>query len=281
MSAKPRCIAARHQEYLEPDVLLLRCPRCPDDDSTAGDGSFLDHVGSQHPDLASGPGWAGFASHEQLVQDVRGIYKSLLMVEAECVDVDKKHTAAAQEEDPSRKTTIASEHRSALIALHTTLLYKHHDFFLASQHSSASPALKRLAETCSMPARMWKHGIEPFLEILRVHLPSSFDDMLLFIYIAYSVVTLLHDTVNSFEDTWAECLGDLARYRMAIGNSSSKDYEVWNKVASFWYKKVMFKSPQVGAPSELEEVALLTIIFRSDAYIIIWRFLRIPTPFSS
>ena len=44
--------------------------------------------------------------------------------------------------------------RYALIALHRTLLYEHHDFFLASQHPSASAALRRLATKYDMPARM-------------------------------------------------------------------------------------------------------------------------------
>ena len=51
----------------------------------------------------------------------------------------------------------------ALIALHQTLLYEHHDIFLASQHPSSSPALKRLATKYAMPARMWRHGIHSSL----------------------------------------------------------------------------------------------------------------------
>jgi hypothetical protein len=47
----------------------------------------------------------------------------------------------------------------ALIALHRTLLHEHHDFFLASQHPSASPTLRRLASKYKIPARMWQHGI--------------------------------------------------------------------------------------------------------------------------
>lgn len=40
--------------------------------------------------------------------------------------------------------------------------------------------------------------------------------MLAFIYLAYQMMALLLETVPSFTDTWIECLGDLARYRMAI-----------------------------------------------------------------
>ncbi|KAK4170762.1 hypothetical protein QBC36DRAFT_200754, partial [Triangularia setosa] len=36
----------------------------------------------------------------------------------------------------------------ALVALYRTLLHKHHDFFLASQQPSASPALKDWLPNC-------------------------------------------------------------------------------------------------------------------------------------
>ncbi|KAK0714488.1 hypothetical protein B0H67DRAFT_489629, partial [Lasiosphaeris hirsuta] len=48
---------------------------------------------------------------------------------------------------------------ACLIALHRTLLHEHHDFFLASQYPSASPALRRLASKYAKPARMWRLAI--------------------------------------------------------------------------------------------------------------------------
>ena len=184
-------------------------------------------------------------SHDQLVHEVKGIYAGLIMVEAKCIDVDGKQTAAAREKDPAKRTQLTPEQWSALIALHKTLLHEHHDFFLASQHPSASPALTKLAEKYSMPARMWKHGIHAFLEVLRLRLPGSLDHMLAFIYIAYSMMALLYETVPSFENTWIECLGDLGRYRMAIGDEDVKDRDVWGGVARFWYEKAAEKNPQV------------------------------------
>lgn len=64
---------------------------------------------------------------------------------------------------------------------------KHHDFFLASQHPSSSIQLREIASKYSMPARMWKHGIHNFLELLRRHLPHSMEYMLAFVYLAYQV----------------------------------------------------------------------------------------------
>ncbi|KAK4096003.1 hypothetical protein N658DRAFT_437027, partial [Parathielavia hyrcaniae] len=146
--------------------------------------------------------------------------------------------------DPANKFN--NDQWQALIALHRTLLHEHHDFFLASQHPSANPALRRLAVKYAMPARMWRHGIHSFLEILRHRLPASLDHMLTFIYIAYSMMALLYETVPAFEDTWIECLGDLGRYRMAIENDDIRDREVWTAVSRHWYSQASDKSLTTG-----------------------------------
>lgn len=185
-------------------------------------------------------------SHAQLVVEVKGIYHGLIMVEQKCIEVDEKQSAAALERDPSKRTDLKDEQWQALIALHKTLLHEHHDFFLASQHPSASPPLSKLASKYTMPARMWRHGIHAFLEVLRHRLPASLDHMLAFIYIAYSMMALLYETVTAFEDTWIECLGDLGRYRMAIEDSNTGDREIWGGVARSWYNKAADKRPEVG-----------------------------------
>jgi hypothetical protein len=97
-------------------------------------------------------------SQEQLVAEVKGIYAGLVMVEAKCIEVDNKQASLAQA-DPSAQPKLNNEQWQALIYLHRTLLHEHHDFFLASQHPSASGALRRLATKYAMPARMWRHGI--------------------------------------------------------------------------------------------------------------------------
>jgi hypothetical protein len=169
-------------------------------------------------------------SQEQLVAEVKGIYAGLVMVESKCIEVD-----TAQAEAPA-SSKLNKEQWQALIALHRTLLHEHHDFFLASQHPSASPALKRLASKYAMPARMWRHGIHAFLELLRARLPASQEYMM----------TLLCETVPAFEDTWIECLGDLGRYRMAIEEEKPRDREVWTNVSIHWYSKAADKAPTTG-----------------------------------
>ncbi|PSN74078.1 hypothetical protein BS50DRAFT_627446 [Corynespora cassiicola Philippines] len=184
-------------------------------------------------------------SQEQLASEVKSIYAGLTMVETKCIHVDRAQAALLQN-DPEGASKLASDHWQALIALHRTLLHEHHDFFLASQHPSASPALRRLAAKYSMPARMWKHGIHSFLELLRRRLPESIDYMLAFIYLAYQMMALLYETVPAFEETWIECLGDLGRYRMAIEDEDLRDRDIWAGVARSWYSKAADKNPNVG-----------------------------------
>ncbi|KAK6532708.1 hypothetical protein TWF281_006886 [Arthrobotrys megalospora] len=184
-------------------------------------------------------------SQEQLVAEVKGIYAGLVMVEAKCIEVDSKQAAAATQ-GVKQVPPLNNEQWQALIALHRTLLHEHHDFFLASQHPSAAPSLRKLATKYAMPARMWRHGIHSFLELLRHRLPDSFEHMLAFIYLAYSMMALLYETVPAFADTWVECLGDLGRYRMAIEEGDPRDREVWMHVSRFWYSKGTDRQPHVG-----------------------------------
>jgi hypothetical protein len=180
-------------------------------------------------------------SQKQLVAEVNGIYAGLVIVERKCIEVDTQ-----QSPQTGPPTTLSNDQWRALIALHRTLLHEHHDFLLASQHPSASPALRSLAAKNAMPARMWRHGIHRFLELLRHRLPATLDHMLTFIYMAYSMMASLYETVPAFGDTWIECLGDLGRYRMAIEDDDIRDREVWATVSRHWYSRASDKAPRTG-----------------------------------
>jgi len=105
-----------------------------------------------------------------------------------------------------------SEQWNALFGLHRILLHEQYDFLLVSQHHIASAALKRLPAKYAMPARMWKHGIHSFLDVMRVRLFESHEFMESFIILGYSMMSLLDETVPQFLPTWIECKADLARY---------------------------------------------------------------------
>jgi hypothetical protein len=157
---------------------------------------------------------------------VKGIYAGLVMVESKCIEVDKEQISQNES-----RCALSNSNTQALIALHSTPLYEHHDFFLATQHPAANPALRHLASKYAMPARMWRHGIHTFFELLRHSMPYLLEHMLTFIYLAYYMMALLYETVPASEDTWIECLGDLGRYRMAIEDDDIRDRELWNCVS--------------------------------------------------
>ncbi|TKA81930.1 hypothetical protein B0A55_01927 [Friedmanniomyces simplex] len=177
-------------------------------------------------------------SESQLSTEIKAIYTALVIAEAKCNNLD-----TAQANNPS--VELDKSQWQALIGLHRTLLYEHHDFLMATQHPSATPELKALPTTYSMPARMWKYGIHAFLEVLRHRRPSSQDYMLSFIYLAYQMMTLLYETAPIFLDTWIECLGDLARYRMSI-EEEKEPHAQWGYVAASWYIKASDRHPQIG-----------------------------------
>ena len=133
-----------------------------------------------------------------------------------------------------------------LLDLYTALLHEYEDFlYFATQHLSATPATRRLPKEYNLPARLWSHGIQGLLTILYSRSPASLDYVVVFIQTAYSTMTLFLETVPTFEDTWTECLGDLARYRMAIEDSFT-DKEIWAQVARQWYLKSANLSPKIG-----------------------------------
>lgn len=163
----------------------------------------------------------------------------IAMVEKKCIEI-----VDVQLKSPNKLT---KEQWQALIALHRTLLNEHHDFFSASHHPvTQGHELRELAIRHAMPARMWRHAIHAFLELLRHKLPDSYEHMVSFLYLSYSMVALLKETVPEFLETWIECLGDLARYRMAIEESDLRDREIWSTTARTWYNQAADLSPNTG-----------------------------------
>ena len=214
-SRRPQTLKARPEQSMsnEPDSTIVDEAERPSRPLSEGDLSPVEEAPEGievEPKMLLQPDTRPI-SHEQLVVEVKGIYAGLAMVEAKCIDIDERQSAAAQEKDLTKRVNLMNDQWQSLIALHKQLLHEHHDFFLASQHPSTSPALSRLAAKYSMPARMWRHGIHAFLEVLRHRLPESLEHMLAFIYIAYSMMALLYETVATFEDTWIECLGNIPR----------------------------------------------------------------------
>ncbi|CAI7595842.1 unnamed protein product [Penicillium palitans] len=177
-------------------------------------------------------------TEKQLIDEVREIYTGLAKAEKKCIEIDAQQAHSKYEQSQDQWQTFVS--------LHRTLLYKHHDFLLTSQHPSAGPVLKDLALKYEMPARMWRYGVHSFLELLRQKPPGFMEHMLNFIHISYSMMTLLLESVPAFKETWIECLGDLARYRMAVEEFDKRDRELWAGVSRYWYNQHADQHPEHG-----------------------------------
>ena len=91
---------------------------------------------------------------------------------------------------------------------------------------------------------MWEHGIDEFLQILSRSLPGSLDHMLSFMFDTSSMLSLMHQTVRTFDGS--EFLGDLASLFMWIQKEYRTTNNNWDAVARFWYKKVVNNTPNQG-----------------------------------
>ena len=140
----------------------------------------------------------------QILIQIQGIYAGLVMVEAKCIDIDERASMG--------DTELQSDHWNLLIALHKQLLHEQHDFFLASQHPSASPALSRLTMKYSMPTRMWKRGIQSYLDLHCQNGSGSIDDMRAFLVETYSMLSQLVESVPSMMDGWKQMMKALEEY---------------------------------------------------------------------
>ena len=170
----------------------------------------------------------------QLVNEVKKTYARLVIAENKCIEVIKN---------------ISQMPVTTVISLHQSLLYEHHDFFIASQHPAASPVVRSQAEKYQMPGRMWHYGIHSCLELLLERLlatPFMQDHILGFIYFSYSMVTLLLEQVPNFKGTWFECLGDLARYRMAVEDTDVTVRDIWAEVSRYWYNQYLYQRSETG-----------------------------------
>ncbi|KIW36536.1 hypothetical protein, variant [Exophiala oligosperma] len=175
---------------------------------------------------------------DQLVDEVKGIYKDIVSFNNQCDEIRKQLSQTTD--------GFSDEQLQALTNLHGTLLHKHYDFLMASQHPVASAALRRLPTKHDMLERMWTHSIHSCLELLRRLLPRSIEHMISFIYLTYPMMGLLIELAPVFCEPLIRCLGDLARYRMAIEEYDMQDRENWSSAARMWYHRAADLSPTEG-----------------------------------
>ncbi|KAJ5195756.1 DNA/RNA-binding domain E.t1.c1-type [Penicillium cf. viridicatum] len=177
-------------------------------------------------------------TEEQLINEVRKIYDGLVIVENQCIE--------SHRELKQSKAELSPRQWQAHVSLHRTLLDEHFNFFLASQHPSASPVLRDVPDKYQTLARMWRYGVLSFLDQLRLKTPDSTEYMHDFIYFSFSIISCLLECVPDLRETWVECLGDLARYRMAVEEIDKKDREFWIGISKYWYNQDPDRSAENG-----------------------------------
>ena len=151
-------------------------------------------------------------THDQLVNDVKGIYAGLVMVEKMCVKIDIQQSQS--------NTKLSAEQWQALTALHRTLLHEHHEFFLVSRYSTASDAIRRLTTKYAMSAFAWRQNVPPFLALSRTSLHESLD-LMLTSRNTYSISAApLMATVLEIPMTWVNWLRKLAQYQMVMEDTA-------------------------------------------------------------
>ncbi|KAI1490337.1 hypothetical protein F5X96DRAFT_636729 [Biscogniauxia mediterranea] len=67
--------------------------------------------------------------------------------------------------------------------------------------------MRMLPSECNMLARMWRCGINPFLELLRKCLPASLNHLRTSMQSARSMTQLWFEIAPAFEFEWKVCLG--------------------------------------------------------------------------
>jgi hypothetical protein len=73
--------------------------------------------------------------------------------------------------------------------------------------------------------------------------------MLAYLYLSYSMMALVIESVPRLEDTWIECLGDLVRYKVTIEEPDLLDRQVWAEVARMWYNQAADLTTVLARPN--------------------------------
>ncbi|KAJ8099219.1 hypothetical protein POJ06DRAFT_131023 [Lipomyces tetrasporus] len=180
-------------------------------------------------------------TREEVEQKVRSVYGKIVYLEGQCIEIDANQEAYAWNHQLEFDESLWWD----LVRLHERLIEEYEEFLFDCHMVNATPAIQNLPKKYKIPSRLWKNGISKLIELLRAFLPNSFDLLVSFIYYTYKILTRLYEFIPIEEVTWVECLGDLARCRMAI-ETNSEDRKIWQEDAIAWYVQCSYLAPGVG-----------------------------------
>lgn len=175
---------------------------------------------------------------DQLKTEVRAVYIGTVKVETLC---SERIAASRQANEPP-----AEDEWRSLVALHKATVHEFADFFFATQHPAAmkSRTLRESRLKYSMPQRLWQR-VQALLDLMRRHLPASREHMAGFISLSFTIFTVLYEHTTDLQAIWSECLGDVARFGMAI-QDSFEERGIWVGSSRMWYLRAIDLNPGVG-----------------------------------
>ena len=175
---------------------------------------------------------------DQLKTEIRAVYIGTVKVETLCRERIASYTQAT--------APITDEEWRGLVGLHKAAMHEFADFFFAAQHPAAhrSRTIRDSRLKYSMPQRLWQR-VQALLDLMRRHLPASREHMTGFISLAFTLFTVLYEHATDLEAIWSECLGDVARFGMAV-QSSVEERGVWVGTSRMWYLRAIDLNPGVG-----------------------------------
>jgi hypothetical protein len=170
---------------------------------------------------------------DQLADDVKNIYTSLVIAENQCDDT-------RQSTPPAEMTGDQWETHHTL---HEKFLHCCIDLIYTSNHPTASDLVKETPQRHDIVKRLWDNGIYSALELLREGGSSSSTHLSKFWNTAYELILLLLEKCPHFKGIWLERLGDLVQYRMLVDTQTQ---EACLAIASSWYSRAADLNPEIG-----------------------------------
>ena len=209
--------------------------------STHGWEHYIDQRMEKHeakPKIHLQPGTRRM-SPDQLVKEFHKSFARFVMVEAKCINTKAPkagHEILLQPEmRPISRHGLVKEAK----VIYAGLVMVKDKFIDIDERNTAAVQEKDFSKRIKSKNEQWQSLIALHRQLLHEH-------MLVFIYIAYSMMALLYGIILTFDNTWIDCLGELGRYLMAVEDDGPRDREVWSNLARSWYNKAADKNPFVG-----------------------------------
>ncbi|SPO03788.1 uncharacterized protein DNG_06471 [Cephalotrichum gorgonifer] len=252
-----------HTPYVTARETLIRSPSAsaPSEDPRKGRGSAPEELRPPSESSSPSTAWAMEKQPDtkpvtpnQLKVEIKEIYSAAVKVEALCTERIAYYNSGnvnangnGNDGQAGAVPSISDEEWHKLVGLHKATLHEFVDFFLAAQHPaiSDSRAFRGICLKYNMLQRLWQR-VQDLLDLMRRRLPASKEYMTGFVSLSFSLFTVLYEHASHFAPIWSECLGDVARFGMAVEAGCPEERAVWVGASRTWYLRTVDLDPGVG-----------------------------------